>query len=310
MNPLLASLAGVWDKTDYCRINRRQLRIVARKFAHFDFVVPNWREPIFPELDDDLFIEFLGITNAINFCFASPETGRKFDVEYPKGSGIIYYGSSAMTACVKQALDNGIPILSPEYLENVSKKEVEEIFSHHANPMPMIAKRVEHLNNIGATLLGIHEPTSFAKIFEDADYLLFNNSDGIVEKIIKNFTSYRDRGKWKGFKLLFYKRAQLLPMIYHGRALDSKGKLQLIRDTENFGVITDCAVPNAFRILGILNYKKTLAKIIDSGTRITADSQLEIEIRIISAKNNAGFTRSNKLLQAQTWKAKNYNGRT
>lgn len=284
MNPFMQSLRPLWDRAEYCQVRSSRLKEVALELSTSELKAPNWRGPLFPESDDSKFIDFLGVINAINFCFADPQTGKKFDTEYPIKSGIVYKGSSAMAACMMRALGNGVPILSPEYLARFSQKEAREIFRCHTNPIPMLGSRIAALRNVGATLSGLGESWSFSKIFSDAEYRLFNNGEGIVEKISGHFLSYTDRGRFNGNELLFYKRAQLLPMMYYGRALDSGGKLPLIRDMENFGVITDYAVPNALRSFGILKYHKTLAERIDGGLDLTADSRVEKEIRAVTAR--------------------------
>lgn len=279
----MESLCRGWEKPEFCKIYNHRLKMVAKELAIQEYVTPSWREPIFPDNDDETFIEFLGVTNSINFCFTDPETGQKFDTEYPDGSGIIYTGSSAMTACIKRALDNGVPILSPGYLSKLNRRDADMIFIKHKNPIPMINMRISNLRSTGETLMDDNQPNSFAGIFKKAEYLLFNNGDGIIERIISRFVSFHDQSIYNEHRLFFYKRAQLLPLIYHGRAIDSLGKLPLIRDPEYFGAITDYAVPNALRALGILKYNKLISQMIDSGQKIIAESKVEVEIRAVSA---------------------------
>ncbi|HLC95216.1 MAG TPA: queuosine salvage family protein, partial [Patescibacteria group bacterium] len=87
-----------------------------------------------------------------------------------------------------------------------------------------------------------------------------------------------------GHVLKFSKRAQLFPMLYHGRAASSQGKLVPIRDPEHFGPIVDYRVPQALRTLGILRYDENLANRIDDGMLIVPESAMEIEIRIATTK--------------------------
>ena len=164
MNSFSSSLQPLWKRAQFCSIYWYYFKAIARDLAEKELKVPTWRDPIYPELDDDTFVEFLGITNAINFCFTEPETGKKFDTEYPTGSGVIYHGSSAMSACVKRALDDGIPILSPEYLARFSRSDADQIFKYHTNPIPMVNSRVGALRNLGEKLLNDDELSSFSQI--------------------------------------------------------------------------------------------------------------------------------------------------
>ena len=68
-------------------------------------------------------------------------------------------------------------------------------------------------------------------------------------------------------------------MMYHGRALSSGGRLQPIRDPENFGPISDYEIPKIKRAYGILRYHPELAERIDNGIEIPQNSSAEVEIR-------------------------------
>jgi len=104
-----------------------------------------------------------------------------------------------------------------------------------------------------------------------------SNSQKLLELIIENFPSFSDESTYKGKRIYFYKRAQLLVAdIYQAFDGHSFGKF------DNISEITACAdykLPFVFRRLGIFSYSDYLADKIDNQVQIEKDSEEEIEIR-------------------------------
>lgn len=278
MNPYTRSVEPAWQNPRHVFLSEKELRLKALDLNNHDLKIPNWRLPIFPEKDDETFIEFLAVANSINFCFTDFKTGKKPDIEYPKGSGQIWYGSMALAAALKRALDENIPILDKRFLTNISYQQFAKIFETISTPFPMPDERLKNLHNIGRYLI-VWQVESFSKLFKNADFRAFNSGNGIVEKLVSLFDSYKDLTFWKGHFLAFHKRAQLTVLEYQGRALSSNGKLPLLKDAESIGPIADYQVPRTLRSLQILEYQPELAVMIDSGTEIPAGGDFEVEIR-------------------------------
>src|SRR3989344_4070821 len=225
MNWLFESLEPVWRSPHHVHINDEVLVRAASLIADNNFQVPDWRDEVFPQQDSQLFIEFIGVQNSIQFCFIDEQTGQKFDAEYPRGSGKVWRGSYAMTACLKRALDEGVPILDPGFLGALTIEQVRKLFEPVNTPIPLLEERLACLSSVGWKLcLGKYK--SFSQLFSASKFLLFNNGEGIVDQLLNDFWAYQDAHMWRGeHQLQFAKRAQLLPMIYHGRALASNGAL-------------------------------------------------------------------------------------
>lgn len=62
--------------------------------------------------------------DTINFSFLSEE-GEKFEVTYKNQT---YTGYFAACACVKRALDHGIPLLKADFMENITEDDIANIF--------------------------------------------------------------------------------------------------------------------------------------------------------------------------------------
>ena len=279
MNPYLRSMEAFWKDPEHVFVNESILGGVAVGLAYKEFKLPDWRAPVFPQADDKIFIAFLTVANSINYCFTDFDTGKQFDVEYPAGE--TQSGAFAMWASFMRALEDGEKILSPTYLSKLTLKRAEHIFRCIETPIPMMHDRVESLRDLGKRMRDVRGRgvDKFANIFEDADFYSYrDDGNGIMQKLV-TFSCYRDSSIWKGIFLQFHKRAQLLPLMYHGRAMSSGGVLTPIRDPENFIPLADYRVPQALRGLGILEYSLELAQKVDEGKIIGKNSAMEIAIR-------------------------------
>jgi len=278
VNPYAESAYFVVKNPQYCFIDYAKTFALAQKFVSQDLKMPSWREPVYPESDENI-IDFLGVINSVNFCFTDFNTHKKFDIEYPENSGKIWSGAFGMTMCFKRALEEGIPVLDPRFLINLTEKDAEYIFRHKNTAIPMFYERFFNLKNVGFMLYNSYLGfDSFTQIFKQNNFRFLD----IVDQLSYGFSSYRDSSFLGDRRILFCKRAQLFPMMYHGRALSSGGGLQPIRDPENFGPVADYEVPKILRMFGAICYLPELAAKVDNGVVIPKDSSEEIEIRAMT----------------------------
>ena len=69
----------------------------------------------------------------------------------PKKSGKIYKRSWGMVACVKRAIDEGVPIMNPKWCEHATRRDVENIFRPEDGfgEIPLLEERHFGLNQLG-----------------------------------------------------------------------------------------------------------------------------------------------------------------
>ncbi len=249
---------------------------VAQEWSGYELKTPTWEDPTSPHPDDEYMLEFLGVQNAINFCFRDFKTGEDFDAEY---EGKIYKGSRALAACLMRAHKEGIPIFNPEYLNNIGNNNLRSILKHTNTEIPLYWQRVHNLEDIGSMLL--HGPQkSFTEIFEACEFKAFNRGRGIVETLVTRFSAYRDVSTYAGYEIPFHKRAMLLVLLYHALARRSKNpRFKPIQDIASIGPISDYQVPKSLRAIGILEYSETISEMVDNGVEIPTHSDIEIAIR-------------------------------
>ena len=95
--------------------------------------------------------------------------------------------------------------------------------------------------------------------------------------IVENFPSFEDSSIYKGRRVYFYKRAQLLISDIF-QAFDGH-KFGKLRNITELTACADYKLPFVLRRLGIFSYSYYLTDKIDNQIQIDKDSEEEIEIR-------------------------------
>lgn len=281
--PVRTTVSEAAGHLQHVSINLDQITSVADDWADDEFELPDWRIPVFiNEYDkgttvNDV-IDFLFIGNSINFAFRDFNTGEKFKTVY---NGVEWGGAMGMWACLKRAFENGVPILSGEYLSSLSLQETRSLFAAKKDPkIPMLKERYDIVTSIGDTLVTEYDGR-FHRFVDDCEPKLFADGEGIVDRLVSEFPSFDDTHEFelpdRDISLHFYKRAQLAPAMTYGRFQSQKSFS--VQDPEAFTVFADYNLPNILRHLGILDYDDTLTSLIDEGQLLEAGCREEIELR-------------------------------
>jgi hypothetical protein len=273
MNPFTTTLEPVWQTPTCVWINSDVVARTAQKLAGESFSTPFWQEEVFPTANLE-FLDFVGVGNSINFAFTDFETHQSFSVRY---KGVLWRGAFAMWASLQRASDNGIDLFSGHTLRQISLQEVAKVFAGES-AIPMLQERWLILREVG-TILSERYGGSFRNVFLNGEPSAFGE-DGLVNRLVNAFPSFRDESvhRGTGAVLKFQKRAQLMAMMYQGRALASRS-LSPLSDFADVGPIADYSVPRALHSLGILEYTPELEARITSRQLIEKDSVAEQEIR-------------------------------
>lgn len=282
-NLYVKTLEPVWENLDSVFVNEENLHDLIEKIKREELKTPAWQVPnVHPPIDckPALWIDFICWINTINFAFTNFNPPyNKFIIEYPEGT--LWLGAFAMQASFMRANGEGIPVFDAEYMSRISLKEVRHIFrpidSQHQ--IPMARERWKIFHEVGKVLLDKYDGSWF-KLFLDANWEAFNSGQGIVEQLAANFPSFRDERFYKGYHLKFYKRAQLLVMMYHGRAVNSNGRMSLIKDIEDIGPIADYEVPKALEFPGVMGYSPEFKRSIQNHKIFKPGDPEEVENRL------------------------------
>jgi len=182
-----------------------------------------------------------------------------------------------MWASLRRAVEKGWALTSGEFLSSLTPAKCHELFA--GDPaIPMMEERCAILQEVG-NVLREHYDGRFHNLLAGSNGSAFG-SEGLVTQLLHRFPSFRDESlhKKSGTLLQFHKRAQLLAMMYQGRAKRST-VLKPLSDSAYLGPIADYSVPRALHAQGILKYSSELEGRIISRAEVAKDSIEEQEIR-------------------------------
>lgn len=249
--------------------------------------IPAWKFPeVYPE-NDAAFASYVLIYNAINAAF-NLENGEKYSVPFVGGKELS--GAVAMVRKFFEAF--GENVITTKQLQDVFSTEAAvRTFFRGVNDIPYPEMRYEQfadliarLSRSGKNPLDLLTPVLEKGPGKSFGIRAFNapSGEGLVDLLIRCFPKAygEDRQSISGLDFPFYKRAQLVPLLLHGRAVNSSGSvIQPIVDVDQIGPISDYEVPRSLRGLGILQVDPSLNRRIQNWEMIEKDSQEEVELR-------------------------------
>jgi hypothetical protein len=274
-HPVLSTLKPVLSGAGHVQLHPDKAKEVAGWMAYEALPWPDFRWPLIPEGDDLDTMDFIFLTSTINFAFTDFTTHTVFKVRYADS---VWSDAEAMFACLKRAYDSGRPILDGDYLSRIGRAELEEIFAGNIT-LPMLDERLAIFNEVGRVLTQRYEGR-FHRFVQSAQPRLYTDGEGLLERLLDEFPSFRDTSIYRNHEVVFQKRAQLLFWFLHGRFRQS-GFFRL-EDACELTIFADYIVPVALRLFGIVSYSPELEAAINIRKLLPADSEEEIEIRAFS----------------------------
>jgi hypothetical protein len=272
-NPVLDSIAVVIERSRDVRTHIERIRDVAGWMAYEELPMPDYALPLAAEESDpDWIMDFLLTTTAADTAFTDFSTHEKFAVHY---AGRNWSDSDALFACVKRALDQGVPFLEGEFLEQLDRPQMEKIFAANIE-LPMLDEKLQILRDVGAVLAQKYQGR-FHNFIRSCSPRLYDGGNGLVEKLVREFPRFNDVSEYDGHAVRFYKLPQLAFWFLY-LSLGKTGQFQ-IEDLDRITAFADYIVPAAFRLLGITTYSDALEQAIQAHQIVQRDSHWEIEIR-------------------------------
>jgi hypothetical protein len=271
-SPVLDSLRPVIEASRHVRTDVARIAQVAKWMAYEKLPFPEFGLDFDPGKERDRAIDFTMVSSAINSAFTDFTTRVKFQTEY---QGRIHSDSNAMTACLKRAMSQGLPVLDGRYLAKLTRPELARIFSGNVE-MPMLDEKLKVLNDVGAVLAERYDG-SFHDFVKTCSTRLFDGGNGLVDRLIMEFPRFDDVSRYRGHRIQFHKLAQLTYWGLHAGFAGHGGFP--IDDIGSMTAFADYIVPVALRVMDILVYTPELDGKIETGQLIPRDSDEEIEIR-------------------------------
>jgi hypothetical protein len=271
-SPVLDSLAPVIEHSKDVHTHIDKIVDVAAWMAYEELPMPEMSVPYGLAKDPTVAMDFIMVSTTVNSAFTDFKTHVKFQVEY---EGQTRSDSDAMVACLKRAMDEGIPILDGKFLATISRAQLAKIFSGNIE-IPMLASKLEDCHEVGKVLAERYDGR-FHNFIKSCPPKLYDNGKGLIDRLVTEFPRFNDVSPFEGHEIKFYKLAQLgFWGIYSG--LKSTGVFPL-DDIGKMTAFADYIVPVALRLLGITTYSPSLEQAINSYQMIPRNSTQEIELR-------------------------------
>lgn len=272
-SPVLESLHYAIESSRDVRTNYDKIVEVASWMAYEELPMPQFTLPFgVGQGSVDEAIDFVLVADAVDTAFTDFAHHEKFQVDY---AGQHWSDSEAEFACIKRALDNGVPFLDGRYLAKITREELNKVFQGNIE-MPMLDEKLAVLHQVGKVLAEKYDGR-FHNFVRSCSPKLYANGNGLIERLVTEFPRFNDVSALDGHEIKFYKLPQLgIWMLY--ATLHASGKFRL-DDPQKMTAFADYIVPVGLRLMGITSYSEKLEHAINTYQLIPRDSRWEIEIR-------------------------------
>ncbi len=272
-SPVLESVRYAIESSRDVQTHYDKIVDVASWMAYEELPMPEFTLPFgVGQGDANDAIDFMMVVDSIDTAFTDFTTHEKFQVDY---AGQHWSDSDAEFACIKRAVDNGVPFLDGNYLARITREELNQVFKGNIE-MPMLDEKLEVLHQVGKVLAEKYNGR-YHNFVKACSPKLYDNGNGLIDRLVKEFPRFNDVSMLDGHEIKFYKLAQLgIWMMY--ATLHASGKFRL-DDPQKMTAFADYIVPVALRLHGITSYSARLEAAINSHQLIPRDFRWEIEIR-------------------------------
>jgi len=265
LNPVLPTTLKVIKRARDVKINREKIDELAKRLVG-NLILPDWAENIpFRTKDPKTMLDYLIMLDSLNFCFWSKK--EKWHIVYKDKK---YDGYFALTLSLKKFFEENPKKANLNYFSKIPFKEFSSILNGEGELL-FLKKRWQIARAVSSFLLKRHKDS--LKFVLSADQKL----SILVPKIFKEIPYFNDVAYYRGQKVYFLKRAQILAgdiwSTFEGR------EIGYFKDPGYLTALADYKVPQILNFFGILEYSPSLRKKIENKIIIPAGSSQEVEIR-------------------------------
>nr|CAD2179711.1 unnamed protein product [Meloidogyne enterolobii] len=208
-----------------------------------------------PKSADKAAVDWIFFMDSINFSFWPDGEINHWEITH---NGTTQSGYFGVCVAINRALENGIPLTSADYMANIDEKIVKEIFQGDRDvSIPLLNKRMEMIRENGKIL---------------------NECFNLLQLIIENFPNFRDFAEYRGRKVSFLKRAQILVADVYS-CLQGKDSNANFNDINKLTMFADYRVPQALAYLNVLEYGNGLLENLKNNKLLKCGGEEEVQIR-------------------------------
>ncbi|GLA28281.1 hypothetical protein AnigIFM63326_005852 [Aspergillus niger] len=243
-----------------------------------EYSTQTWTEhELHPKTKDENTVDFIFTMDLLNFSFWSELSSEKrFAIEY---RGRKWTGYWSLVAALQRALDEDIPITTPEFWtkeDECTEELIKHVFrSATDEEIPMLQERLQCLREAGRVLCREYEG-SFVNCIYNSNY----SAASLVNLLAESFSCFRDETTFHGRRVRIYKRAQILVAdlwaCFNGEGYGE------FNDIDKITMFADYRIPQMLHQLGCMSYSPPLESHIRRLQPIPSGSNWEIELRATS----------------------------
>ncbi len=265
MNPVLESIQPIIKQARHVRIDQERLETLARNLEQTSRIGSHWTAscPVdISALDTDQKLGFLFVFNAISFSYWGEPS---WQVEYQGRT--LTRGTWSMIAALHRAVEERVPVLDPAYLAEIKDEQLEQMLRGNTT-IPLLREKAVILSELGSTIQERYHG-NFSEVVEGAE----GDAVQLVDLLVDEFPSFNDTAEYRGHKVQFHKRAQLLASDI------SQLRRYPLRNIDQLTACADYILPMVLRYHGVLRYSPELSTKVDKGIELPKGSAEEVEIR-------------------------------
>lgn len=204
-SPVLDSVRYAVESSRDVRTSHEKIVEVSSWMAYEELPMPEFTLPFgVGQGDTAEVMDFVMVANSIDTAFTDFVGHEKFQVDY---AGQHWSDSEAEFACIKRAVDAGVPFLDGNYLAKITRPELNKVFEGNIE-MPMLDEKLEVLHQVGKVLAEKYDG-KFHKFIKSCSPRLYDNGNGLIDRLVKEFPRFNDVSLLEGHEIKFYKLSQL-----------------------------------------------------------------------------------------------------
>lgn len=267
MSLVLTSAEYISSNSSHVSINKIEIPRVGdwilEQMESLNYSTKTWsNHKLHPKTKDEYTVNWIFVVDLLNFSFWN-------DIDFTVTLDSDQY-SGYWTLC---ALINKFRLVDPRVWMSLTLEQLQKYFKgDHDTEMPMLKDRLYLLNEAGRIIVEKYQG-SVVNLVSSCNF----SCQTLVEILLNEFNDiWNDVGMFKGKKVYFLKRAQILVADLWA-AFDGEGYGRF-DDIDTITIFADYRIPQALVSLNLLKYSSTATDLIKN-TILRHNSDLEMEIR-------------------------------
>lgn len=263
-NPVRTEASWVARQARWVRVDPEGVKSLAERIRNNP--IPPWEGRYHFRGEEELTLRYLLVLDALNFCFwpPLPGTGAKWAVGGPGGERLTGY--FALAWALRRVAEDEPAFFDSRALAAIDQDRLRGVLGE----IPLLPWRVGALREVGAALLRWGSAGAF---FARSG----GSCRGLVELLTAELPLFRDAALYRGRRVPFHKRAQILCADLWG-TYGGEGPGAL-RDLEWLTAFADYKLPQLLWSERAISVHPALGGRLRRGEELRAGSPEEVELR-------------------------------